>query len=235
MEHLMKKLILLFFLISLTSCDFVRKVETKAKKVNNYERVSLNLAKENRELMAEINSLKFEIQSLKSENNFLALQLEKKKERGRGIASVPADASNDLVKHKVYDWTPEQLLAVAEKEFDNKNFDKSAQFFKTFLDTFPKHKQIDDQLLFQAGVASYESGKYHDWTLNILSKLMNDYPTSKFYRGAKLWVALTNLKQGKTQQFYNTVEEFRKKYRNTPEWKILRNHYEKIRQKYKKN
>ena len=44
---------------------------------------------------------------------------------------------------------------------------------------------------------------------------------------------MTHLKLGDEQAFFNTAEEFRKKYRNTPEWNILSGHYEKIVQKYK--
>ena len=40
---------------------------------------------------------------------------------------------------------------------------------------------------------------------------------------------------GKTEDFYSTVEEFRKKYKNTPEWEILRAHYEDITQKFKRD
>jgi outer membrane protein assembly factor BamD (BamD/ComL family) len=60
---------------------------------------------------------------------------------------------------------------------------------------------------------------------------MKQYPTSQYYRSAKLWVALTNLKLGEKKKFFATVEEFRKKYRNTNEWKILSNYYEKIEEK----
>ena len=60
---------------------------------------------------------------------------------------------------------------------------------------------------------------------------MVKYPTSSYYRSAKLWVALTHMKLGDKQKFFATVEEFRKKYRNTNEWKILSAYYEKIEEK----
>jgi len=39
------------------------------------------------------------------------------------------------------------------------------------------------------------------------------------------------MKLGEKQKFFATVEEFRKKYRNTNEWKILSTYYEKIEEK----
>ena len=60
---------------------------------------------------------------------------------------------------------------------------------------------------------------------------MNQYPTSQYYRSAKLWKSLTYLQMGDKKKFFATVEEFRKKYRNTKEWKILSAYYEKIEEK----
>jgi hypothetical protein len=39
------------------------------------------------------------------------------------------------------------------------------------------------------------------------------------------------MKLGEKKKFYATVEEFRKKYRNTNEWKILSSYYENIEEK----
>lgn len=245
----MKKLIKIlsvFTLLGLSSgCDLAEQIEKKAAMVNQYENIALTLAKENRGLKVEINRLQFQIQQLKSKNNYQKIQLDEKAgdlasgkshSTTRVPASVaPAPSGNDLVKFDVYKWTPSQVITMAEKEFSENNFEKSAQFFQTFSTNFPTHKRINDQFLFQAGVASFESGKHHDWTLMHLEKLVKNYPTSKFYRGAKLWIGLTYLKQGEQDKFFMTVEEFRKKYRNTNEWKILSSHYEKIVQKYKKN
>lgn len=244
-------LLLLLSLGTLSSCDYVERFEAKARKINHYEVTALQLAKENRELKTEIIRLQDQIQTLKSEKNYIQIKLDKYEqdkptlatvttETSRGIASVnpkqlAADPKNDLVKFDVYKWTPSQILAMAEKEFAAKNYEKSAQFFTTFTRQFPHHERISDQVLFQAGVAAYESGDHQDWTLKHLEKLVEEYPTSKYYRGAKLWIALTYLDQGKDRKFFDTVEEFRKKYRNTDEWKVLSPHYEKIVQKYKKN
>ena len=55
----------------------------------------------------------------------------------RTIASVaPVEKKNDLVRFDVYKWKPEQILGVAESEFESKNFEKSAQFFQAYADNF---------------------------------------------------------------------------------------------------
>jgi TolA-binding protein len=228
---------LLIVTSTLTGCEYADYVESKAKKINNYERVALTLSKENRKLQADISKLEFEIQSLKSRNAYLELKLEEKnKKTQRTIASVaPVLPKNNEVKFDVYKWTPEQMLSTAEKEFEQKNFEKSAQFFHSMAHNYKNHKLINDKFYFQAGVAAYESGKHDDWTIYHMTKLIENYPTSQFYRGAKLWMAMTHLKQGHKEKFFNTVEEFRKKYKNTKEWDILKGHYEEIVQKYKQN
>jgi len=221
----------------ISSCDLVNRIEEKSARINQYESVALGLAKENRGLKVKISQLEYEIQQLKAEKKFLDLKL-RDKSLGRGIASVATPKyvvpKKDMVKFHTYKWTPGQLLAVAENSFEKKEYEKSAQFFQAMLANFPKSKKVDDRVLFQAGVSAYETGKHYDWTLGNLEQLVSMYPASQYYRGAKLWIALTNLKLGNTDKFYNTVEEFRKKYRNTPEWKILRSHYEEIITKYKK-
>ncbi len=232
MKELLIKTLTFVLLATLVSCDFVDRIEMKAEKINRYETAALNLSKENRALQVKVSKLEFEIQALQSKNNYLSIQLEKKRKTTRQIASV-APKKNDAVKFEVYKWTPSQLLAMAENEFSRKNFNKSSQYFYSFRNNFKGHKDIDDKFLFQAGVAAYESGKHDGWAEDSLKTLISEFPTSKYYRGAKLWLALTNLRQGKRGEFFNTVEEFRKKYRNTQEWKILSVHYEEIVQKYK--
>ncbi len=237
----MKRIILLSVVLLSTSCaklnekvTYLKQLNHKAEVINNYEKVALNLAKRNRDLEIEVSELKFELQKLKTKNSYLAMQMdkeEKPKEPSRSIASV-VPAGEDLVEQKIYKWTPEQLLATADKEFEGKHYEKAAQFYQTMLTNYPESKEIDENFLFQSGLASFEAGK-HDWTMNSMQTLVKKYPSSKYYRGAKLWMALTNLKLGKKKEFFNTVEEFRKKYRNTQEWTILSAHYENIMQKYK--
>jgi outer membrane protein assembly factor BamD (BamD/ComL family) len=229
---------LLGLAIVLTSCNVIEDFERRSAIITNYEKVALGLSKENRELKAEISRLRFKIQNLKSEKNYIQIQLDKlkspKKAANRSLASVQKmNVKNDLVKFDVYKWSPGQMVAMAEKEFSAKNFEKSAQFFTSFMKQFPKHERINDHLLFKAGMAAFESGEHSNWVMDYMGKLVKDYPTSKFYRGAKLWMALTHLQNGDKDRFFLTVEEFRKKYRNTEEWKVLSQHYENIVRKYK--
>lgn len=222
-----------------TSCDIVENFEHKMSRIERYENVSLFLSQENRTLKAQVSELKSQLQVAQSEKNYLKGQLakyEKPKSVDRGVASNRAPVfENDLVQYDVYKWSPDQMMAMAEKEFASKNYEKSAQFYRHFIYQFPKHESIDDKFLFKAGVAAFESGKHHDWTIRYLDRLVTNYPTSSLYRGAKLWMALTHLKLGEHDKFFSTVEEFRKKYRNTDEWEILSHQYETIVQKYKRN
>lgn len=237
MKNLLKTTALATLFLSLTSCGFVEHVEERAAVLNSLEDKVLALNKENQLLRNEIMSLKYKLKSAESRNYYLETQLQSKEKPAlqRTIASVRVPKAGDLVKFDVYKWKPEQMLAIAEKEFDGKNYEKSAQFFNELKNHFPENKAIDDKFLFQAGVASFETGKHFQWAEKHFSSLVERYPTSKFYLGSKLWLGMSYLKQGKEKQFFAVVEEFRKKYRNTPEWNILSGHYEKIVQKYKSN
>jgi len=137
------------------------------------------------------------------------------------------------VKYSVYKWTPDKLLAIGVKEFHFKHYNKAAQFYNEYITRFPKHSKISDDVLFQAGVSAYESKKHYKWAASHFKLLVEKYPRSRYFRGAKLWLALSNLNLGEHKKFMNTVDEFRKKYRNTEEWKILSRYYEQIAVKYK--
>lgn len=234
-----------------SGCSFdMKKIEEKAAMINNYEKVSLKLARDNRELLAEVKRLQFEIENLKQDkshnsgkNGSVASHTEsghheadKHEEHGRSIASVApspilADSKKDYVEFKTYKWHAEDLMQIADKEFKEKNYEKAAQFYTSFINNYPENKSISDEFFFKAGIASYESGMHHDWTITHFEALMTKYPTSHYFRSAKLWIALTHMKIGDKKKFYDTVEEFRKKYRNTNEWKILSAYYEKIEEK----
>jgi TolA-binding protein len=235
----MKKIIQLLGIsimcLLMSSCQLVDYIESKAAAINNYEKVALNLSKKNRILQTKLSSLEFEIQSLKSRNQYLELKMqEKNKKIKREIASVvPGLPKNNFVKNDVYHWSADQMLATAEKEFQSKNYEKSAQFYHAISINYTSPAVLNDRYHFEAGIAAYESNKHDDWTIYHLNSLVSKYPSSQFYRGAKLWMALANLRQGNQKAFFSTVDEFRKKYKNTQEWDILKGHYETIVQKYK--
>ena len=148
-------------------------------------------------------------------------------------ASVAEKDSKDLVQFEIYQWSPEKLLGVAEKELHFKKYEKSAQFYNELIKRFPDHNIIDDKTYFGAGIASYEAKK-HSQAIKHFSSLVSKYPKSNFYRGARLWMAMSEYNSGNHRKFASTVEEFRTKYRNTEEWKILSKYYEDINFKNKK-
>ena len=248
----MKKTILLSFLALpfISSCGFekeIAKIEHKAVLINKYEIVALKLAKQNRELHSEVRRLEFEIQKLKQTSGFNSLSVtegdekphaqshvESKVSASRAIASVsPVEfkVKKDLVEFKTYKWSAVDMLKIADKEFKDKNFEKAAQYYTSLINYYPSFKQLDDEFYFKAGISAYESGEHHEWTIKHFSVLMDKWPTSQYFRSAKLWVGLTHMKMGDKKKFFAIVEEFRKKYRNTNEWSILSSYYEKIEEK----
>ena len=215
-----------------------KSVLTKLEQQYQYEKASIALARENRLLQTKISDLQYQISELESKNKFLSAQAQGKTPSlastpSRNIASVPKQNVNDMVNFDVYKWTPEKLLAIGEKELHFKNYEKSAQFYHELISRYPQHEIVSDRVLFGAGVAAFETGKRYDWTEKHLSALVKNYPKSEFYRGAKLWLALAQYNQGEDKKFLETVEEFRIKYRNTDEWKILSRYYEDIYEKVK--
>ena len=44
---------------------------------------------------------------------------------------------------------------------------------------------------------------------------------------------LVDLRKGEKKKFFNVVEEFRKKYRNTKEWELISGHYYEIYKNFK--
>lgn len=237
----------------LASCSVdMKKIEHKAAMINHYEQVSLKLAKENRELHAVIKRLEFEVEKLKQDRSYNDIRIPASKSEhgashevlkadsathghGRSIASVAPSPvvpdAKDYVEFKTYKWHADDLMKIADKEFKEKNYEKAAQFYTSLVNNYPANKGISDEFYFKAGIAAFESGSHHDWTITHFETLMSKYPTSHYFRSAKLWVALTHMKLGDKKKFYTTVEEFRKKYRNTNEWKILSSYYEKIEEK----
>lgn len=206
--------------------------KSKAEVVHNYEYKSLQLAKELRLVKKKNESLKAEITRLQSEKEHLQMNMQG--EQKRTIASIPKKSMNDLVNFELYKWSAEKLLGVGEQALHFKKYDKSAQFYHALMEHYPKHQAINDKVLFEAGIAAYESREHYDWAKKHFTKIVTNYPTSKYYRGAKLWLALSHFYTGDREQFVATVDEFRKKYRNTKEWRVLSRYYEEIKYKYEK-
>lgn len=219
------------FTYTLGQFGYWSEFKERAKTVHNYENRSLQLAKEVRLLKKENDSLKADISKLTLEKEHLAMKLTNK---SRTIASIPKKSADDLVNFEVFKWSAEKLLGIGEKNLHFKKYEKSAQYYNQLIKAYPEHRLVNDRVLFEAGIAAYESEKHYGWAVNHFSKIVKKYPKSKLYRGAKLWLALSHYHQGDMDSFMHTVEEFRSKYRNTKEWKVLSKYYEDIAYKYKK-
>lgn len=203
-----------------------------AKTVHNYEYKSLELSKQLRHSRREVEELKSKITRLQSEKEHLELNVMDKK--ARTIASIPRKSANDLVGFDLYKWSAEKLLGVGAQALHFKKYDKSAQYYNALIKHYPRNKTINDKVLFEAGIAAYESKQHYDWAEHHFNSLVKRYPKSAYHRGAKLWLALSHFYQGDQEKFVMTVNEFRKKYRNTREWKVLSKYYEELNHKYKK-
>lgn len=243
MNTIVNKIFLVLLLLNVASCNLTKHVSSRVETINNYELAALNLSKENRQLRSVISNLKFEIQKIKSKKSYLQIQLDKanvKKNRDDGASNINRSLSSlktndELVQFDTYRWRPDQLLALGKNEFLAKNYEEASSYFQSIMNNYPDYKEINDHFYFQAGVAAYESGVHYNWALGNMQTLIKKYPASSYFRGAKMWIGLTYFKLGDTQAFFSIVEEFRKKYRNTSEWKILSQYYEKIVQRYKAN
>ncbi len=233
-----KFLLTITTLLLFTSCkQMIEEIKQKGEKVERYEMAALMLARDNRKLVIENGELKYRIQNLEARVDFLELELEKnthnkqyKRLKNRKLKSSKSMSRPSSINFDIYNWTADQLLAVAKHSFNEENYSKAAEYFNILIQKYPKHESIDDTLLFKSGMSAYKSDKYYDWAINNFSDLINFYPSSQYYRGAKLWMGLASHKMGNKELFKKTIEEFRRKYRNTPEWKILSQYYEKFKE-----
>lgn len=200
--------------------------------VHQYEYKALDYSKQIRHLKAVNIELQTEIARLKAEKEHLQMNMDQKKQRT--IASIPKKNINDLVNFELYRWSAEKLLGVGEQALHFKNFDKSAQYYNALLKHYPNDSTINDKVLFEAGIAAFESKKHYEWAKSHFNDLVTKYPKSKYKRGAKLWLGLSHFYLGDREQFIQTVDEFRQKYRNSQEWKVLSQYYEDLNHKYKK-
>lgn len=204
----------------------------KFSQVWGREKAALELAQENRQLQAKVADLEYKLTKVETEKNALAA-INNKTKAERSIASVAKAKEDDFVNYDIYQWSPEKLLAIGEKELHFKNYEKSAQFYNELVNRFPTNPIVTDRVLFGAGIAAFEA-KHHDWAIKHLTVLVEKHPKSQFHRGGKLWLALSQYKTGNYRTFASTVEEFKVKYRNTEEWEILKKYYEDINYKFKK-
>lgn len=191
----------------------------------------------------------YEIKKIKNENIKLKLQLQKaeftlarlqesdtlKKEMNRAVASsdkkfeiLPESKKiQDFVKQEVYHWSPVKLLALAEKEYKLKNHIAAAQFGMTLLNEDLSNSHVDENFYYRLGVSCVESKHYLSEGITVLGELIKKYPDSTLVVQAKLWRGLAYHRLNNKTEFLAMMEEFKVKYRNTKEWTVLKNIYER--------
>ena len=202
-----------------------QRIRYRIKQKKNYKNASLALARENRKLRIKSNKMLFEIQELKAEITLLKNQKTFTKKLPTKIEEYGRKIAGTHTTEK--EWNAEQAFLLAENEFKRKNYSKAFEHFQFFAQKFPQHKRIDDRFLFRTGLSGFEIKRYNKaaW---YFEQLVNTYPRSKLYRSSKLWAGLCHYKMGNRNKFIKIAKEFKNKYQNTPEWKVLEAHYEKI-------
>jgi outer membrane protein assembly factor BamD (BamD/ComL family) len=201
----------LCLILVLTGCSFSEGLQKSVQKQNSIEAAALSLAKENRQLRIRTIQLETELRKYQKEPKLSA----------RSIAAERLQKIED-------NWKPDELLFVAEIEFEREDFEKAAHFYNGILKQFPSFEMIDDAFLFKAARSTYEGQKNPKKALEIFEKILNNYPQSKYLLQSKLWINIIQYQMGNKEKAKEGILEFQEKYQNTPEWKILEKNYEKI-------
>jgi outer membrane protein assembly factor BamD (BamD/ComL family) len=204
----------LFLILILSGCSFKEGLKDGLQKEASVEKAALTMAKENRELRARAIQLETELKKFQKEPIGVK----------RSMASYNLQRLQSLEDN----WKPDEMQFVAEIEYEREDFEKAAYFYNGILKKFPEFEMIDDQLLFKAARANYESGKNYKRALEIFEKIVKEYPKSQFFLQSKLWIGLIQFKIGEKKNAKEKIIEFQEKYQNSPEWKILEKNYEKI-------
>ncbi len=176
-----------------------KEIKQTSKSTHNYEYKALALSKQVRELKRDNQYLRSEMAKITAEKEHLQMAMNSKGGKSsRSIASIPQKKAEDLVNFDLYKWSPEKLLGVGEKALHFKKYDKSAQFYNTLMKEYPGHESINDKVLFEAGLAAYESKVHYDWAADHFARLVKKYPKSKWYRGAEALAGPFAFSQGRT-------------------------------------
>lgn len=215
MDHRPTTALALVLACAATACGRLREAESRA--LEGLERAALGLVRENRRIATEAGRLRLELESLKG-------RARRRAPAGAG-APVAADAPIRIGAHS---WTPEQMAAVAERAAREGDHGKAARFFGRLVEERPSHGLIDDLLLYQAGAALLEAGRRRG-AVRLFDRLLRERPESEFALSAKIWRGLAHLEGGDRARFAGVVEEFRRKYRNTREWGVLKPHQDRFR------
>ncbi len=196
------------------------KAQYKIKKIEN----------ENIKLKLHVRELEFSLARLQEASK-------KTPEMDRSVASVSSSKKfelfpqgkkiEDFVKQDIYHWSTGKLSALAEKEYYLKNYLASAQYGLTLLNHMDDKSIADEKFYYQLGISCVESKFYVHEGGEVLNNLITKYPESPLIIQAKLWRGLAFHRLNNKKEFLAMMEEFKTKYRNTKEWTVLKNIYER--------
>jgi hypothetical protein len=141
-------------------------------------------------------------------------------------SAVEKEIKKDFIHEEIYQWSPEQMILMAEKHFQNKNYISAAESYYTLLNRYGESTLINDEILFMAGLSSYKSEKHLRWSVSFFKNLLTRFPDSQYLRSSKVWLALASYRLGDKKMIQDTLKEFESKYRNTQEWEVLSSYYE---------
>lgn len=179
------------------------------------------------ELESQVVDLKFEITRLKTENEMLTEEANQRQIR-RTVASV---VENDLVQFEIYQWKEIQLWQMAQKNFDEKNYEKASQFYASLVKNYPESDKINDLMYFNLGISAFYSKNFKQ-AKEAFQFIVTNYQSSSFFVKSKAWIGLTAFYEQDIISFKNSVSELRDKYRNTDEWKMISKYYGNLAEKY---
>jgi tetratricopeptide (TPR) repeat protein len=201
------------------------KFPTYADVKNQYE--IKKIEKENIELKLKLQKAEFTLARVQEASSRKTIQ--------RAVASAPQrfnlfpenKSMKDHVKQEIYQWSQSKLLALSEREYKLKNYEAAAQYAMTLVNIDPNDNQMDENFYYRLGVSCIESKSYLNEGIVALSDLVNKFPDSALVVQAKLWRGLAYHRLNNKTEFLAMMEEFKTKYRNTKEWTVLKNIYDR--------
>jgi TolA-binding protein len=133
----------------------------------------------------------------------------------------------DVVVFDVYQWSADKLHSITLKEYQNKNYVKAAQYGMTLLNEYSRDALVTDSFYLMVGMSALESKVYLPESAHIFSTMVDLYPRSSKLVKAKLWLSIAYYRSGRKDHFNELMDEFNAKYRNTQEWNIVQNLFER--------
>lgn len=190
---------------------------------------NIKLEKENAKLIAELNNLRFTLdraqeQGLIKDERYT---LSRTMASGQKQFEILNDHVKDYVQQDIYQWSEIKLHSLFQREYTLKNFMAASQYGLTFLNNHLNSNLVNDYFLFLVGISCVQSGYYLHQSVQVFAILLEKFPNSAYIVKTKLWRGLAYYQLKDQRSFNDMIEEFKEKYRNTKEWDILKNIYER--------